>query len=183
MLQADWAKYLGDPKKKLTPSELQPGAKTWTDVKISAGRMAGGQATSSLPARKLFYWSTLFTVYDQAAHYGRCSAALENALGDGATTFANFNDFTARAYVPGPIWNNPDKSDTNAAMLSFDWFSYAAQRGTNLLWTEDWFSDGAAYRWSFLAAKLRGAVLEANTHAGAFFECFFQAKNERKYVS
>ena len=165
VIEASWQAYLEDPKKRLTPSDLQVGARTWKDVKVSAGRWTGGQASSTLPARKLFYWSTRFTVFDEAAHFARCSAALEKALGGNATTFANFNNFAGRAYVPGPIFNNRAKTDKEAGMLSFDWFSYAAQRGTSLLWTEDWFQDGDAYRWSFLAAKLRGAVAHANAHA------------------
>ena len=29
-----------------------------------------------------------------------------------------------------------------SGQLNHDWFSHARQRGTSMLWTEDWFGDG-----------------------------------------
>lgn len=50
----------------------------------------------------------------------------------------NFNNFAGRFYVPGPIFHNNQKTNENAAMLSFDFFEFARARSATLLWTEDW---------------------------------------------
>ena len=63
--------------------------------------------------------------------------------------YVNFNNFAGRGYVPGPVGNNKDKTNLSAAMLAPDWFTFGRQRGSTLMWTEDWFGDSNAFEWSF----------------------------------
>ena len=49
------------------------------------------------------------------------------------TCLQNFNNFAGRGYVPGPVGNNRDRTDPNAAMLSLDWFEFGRARGSTLM--------------------------------------------------
>ena len=67
-------------------------------------------------------------------------------------------------------------------MLSFDWFEFARQRGSTLLWTEDWFGDQSASLWSFLGAKLRSAVALAPSGSGVRYGgCVFSLPRFNPY--
>ena len=57
--------------------------------------------------------------------------------------------------MPG---STPLSADENAVSMSFDWYEYARNRGSLMLWTEDWFPDSASFRWGYYASRLRNAV-------------------------
>ena len=78
----------------------------------------------TLAEKKLFYWSVRFSSFSSAQAFARATVALEGATAKGAPFYVNFNNFAGRGYVPGPVGNNRDRTDPNAAMLSLDWFEF-----------------------------------------------------------
>lgn len=129
------------------------GYQAWSEVKM-IGR---SQARGPLPQRKLFYWSQRFIPYESAQHFARATRAIEEAFYTGIPVVVNWNFFAARSYFPGPFAHNQDKTSPDAAMGSHDWFEFGRLRGSNSLYTEDWFGDEWAYQWSFYSDKLRSA--------------------------
>ena len=101
-----------------------------------------------LAAKKLFYWSSRFSSYSAAAAFARATAAIEGATRKGAPIYVNFNNFAGRGYVPGPVANNRDRSDPNAAMGSLDWsgkcsrslcvFFRGSKQRLRRVWTSAW---------------------------------------------
>ena len=71
----------------------------------------------------------------------------------GVPVLTNWNFFSGRFYVPGPVANNRDKQSPDAAMGGHDWLEFGRLRGGTMLWTEDWFSDSQAYQWSFYCCQ------------------------------
>jgi hypothetical protein len=51
--------------------------------------------------------------------------------------------------------------------MSYDWFEFARMRGAGMLWTEDWFPDRMANRWSYFAARMRSATVLAAPFNGS----------------
>jgi hypothetical protein len=139
------------------------GAAKWEDV-LPLGR----SGAKDLRSRRLFYWTQRFFAWDSARHFANATKELEAAFYPGLPIFTNWNNFSGRLYVPGPVANNAAKQDPDAAMGSHDWFEYAKLRGTTLLWTEDWFSDAEAYQWSFYCAKLRSAAARGGIEFGGY---------------
>jgi len=135
----------------LTPGDV--GARDWSEV-----RVLGRSAAQDLPSRRLFYWSMRFFPWASATHFADCTRALEEAFYPGLPVTVNWNFFAGRLYVPGPVANNADKDSPDAAMGGQDWFEFGRERGSTMLWTEDWFGDAQAYQWSFYASKLRSAA-------------------------
>ena len=72
--------------------------------------------------------------------------------------YVNFNNFAGRGFVPGPVGNNRNRTDPDAAMLSLDWFEFARARGSTLIWTEDWFGDSMTVQWSYYMNRFYSAV-------------------------
>jgi hypothetical protein len=72
----------------------------------------------------------------------------------------NLNNFMGRLYTP--IMGG----DPNAASGTFDWLEMARREGVNNIGTEDWFSDAAAFQWSYYATKLRSASDLTRTNFG-----------------
>eukprot|EP00041_Stephanoeca_diplocostata_P036202 m.1308910 g.1308910 ORF g.1308910 m.1308910 type:complete len:675 (+) comp24822_c0_seq8:972-2996(+) len=158
-INAAWQAFLQSDS-GLKPSDF--GASTWAEVKLSAGRAAGGTPSSTLQERRRYVWSMRFSIELAVTHFAKATRALEAAFGaPGMGIYSNFNNFAGRYFCPGPIWNNPSKTDPNAAMFTFDFFEYARARASTLLWTEDWFGDASAQEWSFLGSKLRSATYAA----------------------
>eukprot|EP01043_Picozoa_sp_COSAG02_P051513 COSAG02_NODE_5431_length_4334_cov_6.607084_2_plen_1192_part_01 len=144
-----WQTFLRNAS--LTPDDV--GAKSWAEVK-PIGR---SQATT-LPLRRLYYWSTRFFSTYSAQHFAAQTRAMESHFHSGMTMFVNWNNFAGRLIVPGPLGNNPQKSSPNTGYGSHDWFDFGRARGTTCLWTEDWFGAGDAWQWSLYANRLRGAA-------------------------
>jgi hypothetical protein len=145
---------------------LQPadvGAKGWDEV-LPVGR----SRATDLPARRLFYWTARFCSYDSAQHFADCTRALEKAFAPGTPVLTNWNFFSGRLYVPGPVANNADKDSPDAAMGGHDWLEFGRLRGGTMLWTEDWFGDDCAYQWSFYCAKLRCAAAKGQVQFGGY---------------
>ncbi len=145
----------------LSPADV--GAKTWEDVLPISRSQA-----KSLPSKRLFYWTMRFFPFESARHFARCTAALEEAFYPGAPVLTNWNFFSGRFYVPGPVANNRDKQSPDAAMGGHDWLEFGRLRGGTMLWTEDWFSDRQAYQWSFYCAKLRCAAEKGQVQFGGY---------------
>lgn len=140
-LKTEWQAFLA--KNKVTGIASEPSTARWQ--------------LNGLTEKKLFYWSSRFSSYSSAVAFGRATAAMEVATRKGAPIYVNFNNFAGRGYVPGPVGNNRDKTNPDAAMLSLDWFEFGRARGSTLMWTEDWFGDSAASQWGYYGARLRSA--------------------------
>jgi len=139
------------------------GAKSWHDLRL-IGR---GQAVT-LETRRLFYWSMRFFPSVSSRYFARVARALEQAFYPGMPVTVNWNFFAGRFYVPGPVANNPDKQNPDAAMGGHDWFEFGRVRGSTALWTEDWFDDSQAYQWSFYGAKLASAARKSGVRFGGY---------------
>jgi hypothetical protein len=156
---ARFRRYLQE--RRLQPADV--GASRWDDV----GPIGRSQA-KDLPSRRLFYWTMRFFAFDSARHFAVSTRALEAEFYTGMPIFTNWNFFSGRFYVPGPVANNADKKSPDAAMGGHDWLEFGRLRGGTMLWTEDWFGDGSAYQWSFYCAKLRSAALRGNVEFGGY---------------
>ena len=156
---ARFRRYLQD--QHLQPTDV--GARRWEDV----GPIGRSQA-KDLPSRRLFYWTMRFFAHDSARHFAACTRALEAEFYPGMPIFTNWNFFSGRFYVPGPVANNADKQNPDAAMGGHDWLEFGRLRGGTMLWTEDWFGDGTAYQWSFYCAKLRSAARKGGVEFGGY---------------
>ena len=156
---ARFCRYLQD--QHLQPADV--GARRWEDV----GPIGRSQA-KDLPSRRLFYWTMRFFAHDSARHFAACTRALEAEFYPGIPVFTNWNFFSGRFYVPGPVANNADKQNADAAMGGHDWLEFGRLRGGTMLWTEDWFGDGRAYQWSFYCAKLRSAAAKGGVEFGGY---------------
>jgi hypothetical protein len=146
---------------KLEPGDV--GGKSWDDV-----QPLGRSKAKDLPSRRLFYWTMRFFAHDSAQHFATCTRALEKAFYPGVPVLTNWNFFSSRLYVPGPVANNPHKQDPDAAMGGHDWLEFGRLRGGTMLWTEDWFGDDRAYQWSFYCAKLRCAAEKGKVQFGGY---------------
>lgn len=158
----------------LRPREL--GANSWEDL-LPIGRSSvllpptpdtQHPTAPSLAARRLFYWTMRFFAWDSARHFAVSTRALEEAFWPGMPIITNWNFFSGRFYVPGPVANNADKGSPDAAMGGHDWFEFGRLRGGTMLWTEDWFPDAMAPQWSFYCAKLRCAAERGGVTFGAY---------------
>jgi hypothetical protein len=157
---------LGRFRRYLEERHLQPadvGGTRWEDV----GPL-GRAAAKDLPSRRLFYWTMRFFAHDSARHFAACTRALEAEFYPGMPIATNWNSFSGRFYVPGPVANNADKQNPDAAMGGHDWLEFGRLRGGSMLWTEDWFADGNAYQWSFYCAKLRSAARRSGVEFGGY---------------
>jgi len=145
----------------LTPRDL--GSSDWDSV-----TPIGRSAATDLPSKRLFYWTQRFFSWDSSNYFARSTRELENAFYPGVPISTNWNFFAGRMYVPGPVANNPDRTNPDAAMGGHDWLEFGRLRGSTALWTEDWFSDAQAYQWSFYASKLRSAAEKSGVIFGGY---------------
>ncbi len=148
----------------LTPRDFGYQSWEWDKVK-SIGRSV---ANKELPLRKLYYWSVRFIADVSHKYFARVTRILEDIFYPGMPVTVNWNFFAGRFYFPGPFAHNPDKKSPDAAMGSHDWLEFGRERGSNCLWTEDWFGDGLAYQWSFYASKLKSAARKSNVEFGGY---------------
>ena len=100
----------------LKPSDV--GASKWEDV-----QPLGRSNANALPGKRLFYWTMRFFPYDSARHFARSTKALEEAFYPGVPVLTNWNFFSGRFCVPGPMANNRDKQDPDAAKGGHDWLT------------------------------------------------------------
>jgi hypothetical protein len=145
----------------LVPADV--GASRWDDV-LPAGRTGA----RDLPSRRLFYWTARFFSWDSSRHFARCTRALESAFYPNLPVLTNWNFFSGRLYVPGPVANNPVKHSPDAAMGGHDWLEFGRMRGGTLLGTEDWFPDSMASQWSLYCARLRSAARKSGVRFGGY---------------
>jgi hypothetical protein len=145
---------------------LQPqdvGAGSWEQVEP-----LGRAGARNLPSKKLFYWTMRFYAHDSAKHFADCTRELEKAFYPNIPVLTDWNSFSSRFYVPGPVANNTAKQDPDAAMGAHDWFEFGKLRGCTMLWTEDWFPDSMVYQWSFYCSKLRCAAAKGGVQFGGY---------------
>jgi hypothetical protein len=145
----------------LSPADL--GARTWADVWPK-----GHSQALDLPSRRLFYWTMRFFPWDSARYYADCTRALESVFYTNLPVFVNWNFFSGRYYVPGPVANNRDRKSPDAAMGGQDWMEFGRMRGATMLWTEDWFGDELAYQWSYYCARLGSAARLGGVEYGGY---------------
>jgi hypothetical protein len=153
----------------LKPQDV--GAEKWEDVQpIGRSKVmdAADGAPAPLATRRLFYWTMRFFSWDSSRHFAVSTRALEQAFYPNMPIFTNFNFFSGRLYVPGPVANNSEKQSTDAAMGGHDWLEFGRMRGATMMWTEDWFGDGQAPQWSFYSAKLRCAAQKGGIEFGGY---------------
>ena len=151
-------------KQGLTPRDF--GYQSWEwDKVLPVGRSV---ANKELPLRKLYYWSTRFIADVSHRYFARVTGALEEAFHPDMPITVNWNFFAGRFYFPGPFAHNPDKKSPDAAMGSHDWLEFGRARGSNCIWTEDWFGDNLAYQWSFYCSKMKSAARKSNVHFGGY---------------
>ena len=146
---------------KLGPKDL--GAAGWDSVSP-----LGRSGATDVPSKRLFYWTQRFFAWDSSNYFARSTRDLENAFYPGMAISTNWNFFSGRMYVPGPVANNADKSKPDAAMGGHDWLEFGRLRGSTALWTEDWFSDAQAYQWSYYASRLRSAAEKSGVVFGGY---------------
>lgn len=145
----------------LTPPDL--GAPDWDAV----APIGQSQATT-LPLRRLFYWTTRF--YPEAASQGMKQAreAVERLAGHPLSADVNGNN-DSQWYVSSPfakVANNPDV-EADSAMGSIDWL-HAGRSAAYTPWSEDWFGDQDAQLWGYRGDLLRSAALLGGRPAGAY---------------
>jgi hypothetical protein len=121
---------------------------------------------TTLPEKRLFYWSQRFFPRQSAEHFAMTTRAMEEAFYAGIPLMVNWNFFAGRCYTPGPFGNNPDKKDRDAAFGGHDWFEFGRLRGSTTPCVEDWFGDEQAVQWAYYSDKLRSA--SATEEFGAY---------------
>jgi len=108
----------------------------------------------SIPARRLFYWTTRFFPWYSAEHYAKTTQAIQNLLKrPDLKVFANWNHFTGETFRTTE--NEPNSQFVGSG--NHDWFEFAKNRGTTLPWSEDWMTDQDNHMWSFTVNLLRSA--------------------------
>ena len=129
-MKTEWLDFLKKQKPSLTPTDF--GELSWETVIPAVARWDWvGKKALPLTKKKLFYWSTKFSVYSSAVAFSRATQAMEKAFVKGVPVFSNFNNFHGRTYVP--LGHASD-----SATIGEDMFEFGRQRATTLLWTEDW---------------------------------------------
>lgn len=118
----------------------------------SCGLINRTEATS-LPLRRRLYWSLRFPSWYEARSWHNATVAMQNAFTPNVTVFVNWNNWAGRFYTPSGSAKSPD-----AGSGAHDWFEFGRERGTTLLWTEDWFADYFDEHWSLFASRLAGAA-------------------------
>ena len=145
----------------IKPGDL--GVAKWEDV-----YPLGRSKATDIRTKRLFYWTMRFFSWDSSRHFAVCTRALEEAFYTNMPVLVNWNFFSGRFYVPGPVANNSDKKSPDAAMGGHDWLEFGKMRGCTMLWTEDWFGDGMAPQWSYYCARLRAAARKGGVNFGGY---------------
>ena len=84
------------------------------------------------------------------------TTAAPNGTGADLFIYTNFNNWPGRFFMPG--------LGDNTSEVLFDWHEFGRLRGSSLVWTEDWFGDGSAFQWSYLASIMRLAAEGSSVH-------------------
>lgn len=85
--------------------------------------------------------------------------AVTAAVGHPVATGVNWNNWIDQWYSASPnmpIGNNP-VINPDSAMGTMDWMA-VGRVSAHTAWTEDWFGDTQANRWSVYAAAMRSAT-------------------------
>lgn len=141
------------------------GKSTWNEV----APIGLSQATS-LPNKRLYYWSTRFYPEAMSTGFAAATAALKRQFNPNLLTVANLANRNGLSFTasPGkPIGNGTDTTQDSAGGAP-DWFDLARKKAISCIWTEDWFSDFNAMEWSFLGDLLRCSAREGSIEYGAY---------------
>jgi hypothetical protein len=140
----------------LTPGEL--GKNAWEDVRTLG--VSGAGPTSSLDARRLFYWTARYFSWHSANYFAQVTRDLKSEFGNSLEVYTNWNNFSGSLYFDIPVRTDyPSSPDKGAG--AHDWSEFGRLHGTNMLWTEDWFGPPRAYQWSYYCSRL-GSIASAN---------------------
>jgi len=135
---------------------------------LDEAKPLGVSGATTLPAKRLFYWSVRFLSWDSTRFLGEATRALEKAFYPGLPIAVNWNNFQGRFYVPGPLFHNQDKKSPDAAMMHQDWLEFGRLRGCTMLWTEDWFDDSLGPQWSYYCRRLACAARKGGVEFGGY---------------
>lgn len=125
---------------------------------------------TNLPSKRLLFWTARFYTESLAGSFAAATAALQRQFHPNLFVTANLNNWPGRFFIPSPnaaLANNPDVGP-DSAMGMPDWFDLGRKKAVSCLWTEDWFADRYAQRWSFYADLLRCAAREGGLEYGAY---------------
>ena len=148
----------------LTPAML--GTTTWEQIHpIGHSKVS---ASAPLPTRRLFYWTCRFFPWYAADHMRQGTNELHHVFTPELKTFSNWNNFAGQFYFEGFPAHNPNPQSPDAAMAAPDWFESGRMHATDLVWTEDWFSNDRAYQWSFYSAKFRSIAYKNGLEFGGY---------------
>lgn len=145
----------------LTPAEL--GSPDWDAV-----QPIGLSEATTLPRRRLFYWTMRFFPEAASAGMKQAREAVERLVGHPVSADVNGNNDN-QWYVSSPftkVANNPDV-DADSAMGSMDWL-HAGRSSAYTPWSEDWFGDQDAQLWGFRGDLLRSAALLGGRPLGGY---------------
>lgn len=151
---------------------LQPtdvGAPDWSQVyPITPSQL---QASNySLPARRLFYWTTRYPAESASDAFKICTDALRRQFNPNLLVASNWNNQVNRYYYPAPnrkIGNNTEVGP-DSAMGMMDWMDVGRKSAVTALWTEDWFPDRDAEWWSYYADVLRSSARQSGVQFGGY---------------
>jgi hypothetical protein len=152
-------------------TSIDLGQSSWTDLH-PIGQSVGNPATggpASIQNRRLYYWTMRFFADASADGMQMGDQALEAAVGHSIPATVNWNNWIDRWYIPSPdvkIGNNPI-SNADSAMGAMDWMR-AGRISANTAWTEDWFDDMQANKWSAYAAVMRSSTMSGRQSFGGY---------------
>jgi hypothetical protein len=143
------------------PGDL--GAGSWTAV-VPIGQ---SQATT-LPRRRLFYWTVRFVADSASDQLRRDTQALRRHFSPGLQTTTNWNNRVSVSYYRAPrqrIARNPVVGP-DTAVGSMHWPDTGRASAVTTMWTEDWFKDRDAQMWGPYADGLRAAARPGGPFGG-----------------
>jgi hypothetical protein len=141
------------------------GAGSWAAV----SPLAQSRATT-LPRRRLFYWTVRFVADSVSGALRRDTLALRRHFSPGLLTTTNWNNRVSISYYRAPgrkIGNNPTIGP-DSAMGSMHWMDVGRESAVTTMWSEDWFPDRDAQMWGVYADGLRAAAQRARRSFGGY---------------
>ena len=158
--------YVGDFHKYLIkmvspnylPSDFVPGATSWDNINAIGG---GLSPNAPIESRRLFFWTMRFFAEQASEGLALARDSVVNAfnsVSNGSSVHTNidvnWNNMAGQWYMAQKS-QGPD-----VATARMDWLE-SGRKNAHTLWTEDWFFDQQAQRWSFIGDNLRSAGMLA----------------------
>jgi len=149
--------------KGMTPQYF--GKTSWAEI-VPIGQ---GSATT-LPAKRLFYWTMRYFPESFSRSLANATQALQRQFNSNILVGTNLNNWPGiflRNAAGYKIANNID-AGPDAGMGAPDWFDLGRKNAVTTMWTEDWFPDNEAQRWSLYSDLLRCAARHGDLNFGGF---------------